>query len=156
MEGVTFQEKKLRVLLKCSSLLELAAADDVSGFVSNVEGKRIDLDEVGFCCGELKGTNLDDVFGSFELQSPTGHQQIRQNVDQLWGNYKCSPIRKPTGFAFDSSAAVAQAWGSPEGKLEWGFSGEDANKFRKSASFGFRNGVPVNEPDVSWVNTIDR
>lgn len=140
--------------------------------------------------GELKGTNLDDVFGSFDLQSPTGHQQIRQNVNQLRGNYKSSPIRKPAGFAFDSSAAVAQAvinsrsgafskqrsqsfidrgtggpgsgamspqfsqWGSPEGKLEWGFNGEDANKFRKSASFGFRNGVPVNEPDVSWVNTM--
>ncbi|KAL4557654.1 hypothetical protein LXL04_035840 [Taraxacum kok-saghyz] len=27
----------------------------------------------------------------------------------LRGNYKSSPIRKPAGFAFDSSAAVAQA-----------------------------------------------
>lgn len=140
--------------------------------------------------GEMKGTNLDDVFGSFELQSPTGHQQNRQNSNQLRGNYSSSPMRKPAGFAFDSSAAVAQAvinsrsgafskqrsqsfidrgttgagsgamspqfsqWGSPDGKLEWGFNGEDANKLRKSASFGFRNGVPVNEPDVSWVNTL--
>ncbi|KAL7589826.1 hypothetical protein Lser_V15G36130 [Lactuca serriola] len=138
--------------------------------------------------GELQGTNLDDVFGSFELQSPTGHQQIRQNSNQLRGNYTSSPMRKPAGFAFDSSAAVAQAvinsrsgafskqrsqsfidrgtagsgamspqfsqWGSPDGKLEWGFNGEDANKLKKSASFGFRNGVPMNEPAVSWANTL--
>ncbi|CAI9295880.1 unnamed protein product [Lactuca saligna] len=138
--------------------------------------------------GELQATNLDDVFGSFELQSPTAHQQIRQNSNQLRGNYTSSPMRKPAGFAFDSSAAVAQAvinsrsgafskqrsqsfidrgttgsgamspkfsqWGSPDGKLEWGFNGEDANKLKKSASFGFRNGVPVNEPAVSWANTL--
>ncbi|PWA94608.1 zinc finger (CCCH-type) family protein [Artemisia annua] len=29
-------------------------------------------------------------------------------------------------------------WGSPNGKLDWGFSSEDANKLRKSASFGYR------------------
>ncbi|GKC77954.1 hypothetical protein Tco_1128728, partial [Tanacetum coccineum] len=28
-------------------------------------------------------------------------------------------------------------WGSPNGKLDWGFSSEDANKLRKSASFGY-------------------
>ena len=75
-------------------------------------------------------------------------------------------MRKPASFAFDSSAAVAQAvmnsrsgafskqrsqsfvdrgavaaggtfsqWGSPDRKLEWGFNGEEANKFRKSAFF---------------------
>ncbi|KAI7732277.1 hypothetical protein M8C21_004849, partial [Ambrosia artemisiifolia] len=45
-------------------------------------------------------------------------------------------------------------WGSPDGKLEWGF--EDANKLRKSASFGY-GGATMNanhEPDVSWVNTL--
>ncbi|KAI3705639.1 hypothetical protein L1987_75878 [Smallanthus sonchifolius] len=35
-------------------------------------------------------------------------------------------------------------WGSPDGKLEWGFSGEDANKLRKSASFGYGGGATVN------------
>ncbi|KVI04848.1 zinc finger CCCH domain-containing protein 29-like [Cynara cardunculus var. scolymus] len=150
--------------------------------------------------GELNPTNLDDVFGSFDpsilssitngatqLQSPNGHQH-RQNPNQLRGNYVNSPMRKPASFAFDSSAAVAQAvmnsrsgafskqrsqsfidrgavttgapfsqWGSADGKLEWGFNGEEANKLKKSASFGFRNGVPVSvghEPDVSWVNTL--
>ncbi|KAI3458560.1 hypothetical protein Pfo_015223 [Paulownia fortunei] len=55
-------------------------------------------------------------------------------------------------------------WSSPNGKLDWGFNGEEVNKFRKSASFGFRGGnaaapaatTPSNvyEPDVSWVNTL--
>lgn len=53
-------------------------------------------------------------------------------------------------------------WGAPDGKLEWGFNGEEVNKFRKSASFGYRSGnatsaLPpsnVDEPDVSWVNSL--
>lgn len=54
-------------------------------------------------------------------------------------------------------------WGSPDGKLDWGIQGDELNKLRKSASFGFRNNsppktqmMPVNghEPDVSWVNTL--
>ncbi|KAL7584771.1 hypothetical protein Lser_V15G44113 [Lactuca serriola] len=174
----------------------------------------------------LKPTNLDDVFGSIDqsllsqfhglspkvsssmtnspiqLQSPTSHQQFRQNSNPLRAsypspNYSSSPVRKPTSYGFDSSAAVAQAvmnsrsgsftkqrsqsfidrgagatmslrsvpqqtstfteWGSPDGKLEWGYSGEDANKLRKSASFGYGGGAAVNmnnEPDVSWVNTL--
>ncbi|KAL0303840.1 UNVERIFIED_CONTAM: Zinc finger CCCH domain-containing protein 29 [Sesamum radiatum] len=55
-------------------------------------------------------------------------------------------------------------WSSPNGKLDWGFNGDDANKLRKSASFGIRGGnaaAPaamissnVDEPDVSWVNSL--
>lgn len=47
-------------------------------------------------------------------------------------------------------------WGSPDGKLDWGFNGEDASKLRKSASFGFRTAPTrgIDEPDVSWVNTL--
>lgn len=53
-------------------------------------------------------------------------------------------------------------WGAPDGKLEWGFNGEEVNKLRKSASFGFRSGnasapsarPEAAEPDVSWVNTL--
>ncbi|KAG8380812.1 hypothetical protein BUALT_Bualt06G0055400 [Buddleja alternifolia] len=55
-------------------------------------------------------------------------------------------------------------WGSPSGRLEWGFIGEEVSKLTKSASFGFRSGngatsagvIPpnVDEPDVSWVNTL--
>ncbi|XP_057860280.2 zinc finger CCCH domain-containing protein 30 [Cryptomeria japonica] len=42
-------------------------------------------------------------------------------------------------------------WGSPTGKVDWGFQGEDLNKFRKSASFGPRS---YEEPDLSWVQTL--
>ncbi|KAI3470887.1 hypothetical protein Pfo_027550 [Paulownia fortunei] len=182
--------------------------------------------------GDLKPTNLDDVFGSLDpsllsqlqglspkvnhttssqLQSPTG-LQIRQNMNQLRASYpsnnSSSPSRKPSAYGFDSSAAVAAAvmnsrsaaftkrsqsfidrggvsyrsglsgsanspslmpsnlseWSSPDGKLDWGFNGEEVNKLRKSASFGYRNGnatasaamtpSDVNEPDVSWVNSL--
>ncbi|XP_051121240.1 zinc finger CCCH domain-containing protein 29 [Andrographis paniculata] len=195
--------------------------------------------------GDLKPTNLDDVFGSLDpallsqlqglspkisgsgssaqLQSPTG-LQMRQNMNQLRASYpstvSSSPSRKsPAAYGFDTSAAVAAAvmnsrsaafskrsqsfidrsggggaaasyrsnlsgsassaslmppklseWGSPNGKLEWGFNGEEANKLRKSASFGFRSGgnnviTPTSpsvavaasigdEPDVSWVNSL--
>ncbi|KAL0402916.1 UNVERIFIED_CONTAM: Zinc finger CCCH domain-containing protein 29 [Sesamum radiatum] len=185
--------------------------------------------------GDLKPTNLDDVFGSLDptllsqlqglspkvnttssshLQSPTG-LQIRQNMNQLRASYpsnvSSSPSRKPSAYGFDSSAAVAAAvmnsrssaftkrsqsfidrsggsgvgyrsslsgsanspslmpsklseWSSPDGKLDWGFNGEEVNKLRKSASFGFRSGntnapaamAPSNmdEPDVSWVNSL--
>ncbi|KAI3731150.1 hypothetical protein L1987_62333 [Smallanthus sonchifolius] len=131
--------------------------------------------------GELNSSNLDDVFSSFD---PSLLSSLTTGATQL----QSSPMRKPANYAFDSSAAVAQAvinsrsgafskqrsqsfidrsagalgspisqWGSPDGKLEWGFNGEEANKFRKSASFGLRNGLPLSvghEPDVSWVNTL--
>ena len=58
-------------------------------------------------------------------------------------------------------------WSSPNGKLDWGIQGDELNKFKKSASFGFRsNNNPaattaanvtashVGEPDVSWVNSL--
>ncbi|GKU92130.1 hypothetical protein SLEP1_g5898 [Rubroshorea leprosula] len=54
-------------------------------------------------------------------------------------------------------------WSSPDGKLDWGIQGDELNKLRKSASFGFRNNsppktqmMPVNadEPDVSWVHSL--
>ncbi|XP_073304855.1 zinc finger CCCH domain-containing protein 29-like isoform X1 [Primulina huaijiensis] len=181
--------------------------------------------------GDLKPTNLDNVFGSHEsmllsqlqalppninntssgsqlLQSPSSHQ-IRQNTSQLRAsypsNFSSSSARKPSSFGFDSSAAVAAAmmnsrsaaftkrsqsfidrsyqsshsgsanfvgqtpskrldWSSPDGKLDWGFNVDEANKFRRSASFGFRSNntnasaalTPsyVDEPDVSWVGSL--
>ncbi|GMP69434.1 hypothetical protein CsSME_00028699 [Camellia sinensis var. sinensis] len=184
--------------------------------------------------GELKPTNLDDVFGSLDpsllsqlqglspkvtttttqLQSSTAHQ-IRQNMNQLRASYptnlSSSPARKPSIYGFDSSGAVAAAvmnsrssafakrsqsfidrgavnhrpgslgltaaansaslmsshlsdWSSPDGKLDWGFHGEEQNKLKKSASFGFRSGnaatksamrpSALDEPDVSWVNSL--
>ncbi|TYH14172.1 hypothetical protein ES288_A06G198500v1 [Gossypium darwinii] len=81
--------------------------------------------------GDLKPTNLDDAFGSLDpsllsplkglsiksgiqaqLQSPTG-LKIRQNSNQLRSSYPTnltsSPVRKPSAFGYDSSAAVAAA-----------------------------------------------
>jgi len=57
-------------------------------------------------------------------------------------------------------------WGSPDGKVDWGVQGDELNKLRKSASFGFRsNGTLIggnptssknfgDEPDVSWVQSL--
>jgi len=58
-------------------------------------------------------------------------------------------------------------WGSPDGKVDWAMNGDELNKLRKSASFGFRSSntpltkastkMPANvagEPDVSWVNSL--
>ncbi|KAI4305284.1 hypothetical protein L6164_028657 [Bauhinia variegata] len=57
-------------------------------------------------------------------------------------------------------------WGSPDGKLDWAVNGEELNKLRKSASFGFRSSntplktsaatMPANasEPDFSWVHSL--
>ncbi|KAL8463002.1 hypothetical protein ACS0TY_033853 [Phlomoides rotata] len=111
---------------------------------------------------DLQPTNLDDVFGS---------SQIRQ----LRASYPSpSSSRKPVGFAalskrsqsfidrsganygYAPSSPRLEEWGSPDGKLEWGFNGQEVNKLRKSASFGFRGSpnMGVQEPDVSWVNTL--
>ncbi|XP_019192217.1 PREDICTED: zinc finger CCCH domain-containing protein 29 [Ipomoea nil] len=54
-------------------------------------------------------------------------------------------------------------WSSPDGKLDWGFNGDDLNKLKRSSSFGIRganasNRTPIiapsqtHEPDVSWVH----
>ncbi|XP_010253756.1 PREDICTED: zinc finger CCCH domain-containing protein 66-like [Nelumbo nucifera] len=82
-----------------------------------------------------------------------------------------SPVNRQTGFTCTAAAATATAmsstlcdWGSPDGKLDWGIQGEELNKLRKSASFGFRNSnrnlaaasvtPTVDEPDVSWVQSL--
>ena len=181
--------------------------------------------------GDLNPTNLDDLLASADpslfsqlhgisaqsatptqLQSPSG-LQMRQNMNHLRASYpsnvSSSPVRKPSAFGFDSSAAVAAAvmnsrsaafakrsqsfidrgaanhhhlglsspsnptcrvssglsdWSSPTGKLDWGVNGDELNKLRKSASFGFRNNGAATasplaqsehaEPDVSWVHSL--
>nr|GMD02106.1 zinc finger CCCH domain-containing protein 29-like [Ipomoea batatas] len=132
---------------------------------------------------------------SSQLQSPTGlqiRQNMNQLRASYPSNISSSPARKPSTYGYDSSAAVAAAvmnsrsaafakrshsfspplmtskmsdWGSPDGKLEWGFNGEELNKLKKSASFATRNGSPAStrasflpshsdEPDVSWVHSL--
>lgn len=71
--------------------------------------------------GEMKGTNLDEVFGSLDssylssqMQSPTSHQLHSQNMNQqvranFTSNIASSPSRQVPAYGVDSSAAVATA-----------------------------------------------
>ncbi|XP_050209691.1 zinc finger CCCH domain-containing protein 29-like [Mercurialis annua] len=207
-----------------SQLQRQQLIDELSGLSSpSYWGNRV---------GDLKPTNLDDVFGSMDpsmlsplhglslkssrptqLQSPTG-LPMRQNMNQLRSSYPSNLASSPqwnpsASYGFDSSAAVAAAmmnsrssafakrshsfidrgaatnrlgvtaaansasmmssnrseWSSPDGKLDWGVQGDELNKLKKSASFGFRssnnpaatrnfNSPNVDEPDVSWVNAL--
>lgn len=165
---------------------------------------------------QLQGMPQKQSTTTTQLQSPN-RLQMRQNMNQLRAsypvaNFSSSPVRKPSSFGFDSSAAVAAAvmnsrssafakrsqsfvdrgavtsraglsmvsnsptmrssnlsdWSSPDGKLDWGVQGDELNKLKKSASFGFRSNklttptttgsIPsssnVDEPDVSWVNSL--
>nr|UIG83464.1 CCCH-tandem zinc finger protein 1 [Citrus trifoliata] len=228
-----FSARDLDLLLglenRTSNLQQQQLLDEISSFSSpsswSKEYSRI---------GDVN-RNLDEFFESLDpsmlsqlqgmsqkqstptqLQSPTG-LQMRQNMNQLRASYPAanlssSPVRKPSSFGFDSSAAVAAAvmnsrssafakrsqsfidrgavtsraglsmvsnpttmrssnlsdWSSPDGKLDWGVQGDELNKLKKSASFGFRSNnlttpttkgfTPsssnVDEPDVSWVNSL--
>ncbi|KAF5751363.1 Zinc finger family protein [Tripterygium wilfordii] len=78
-----------------------------------------------------------------------------------------SAVNRHNGFSSPASSANGMPsnlsdWGSPDGKLDWGIQGEELNKLRKSASFGFRSAgaqaatsIPAtfDEPDVSWVQS---
>ncbi|KAM3691565.1 hypothetical protein ACB098_08G023900 [Castanea mollissima] len=76
-----------------------------------------------------------------------------------------SGVSSPRASASVRPSAFSD-WGSPDGKLDWGLQGEELNKLRKSASFGFRSSsssyataaammpATVNEPDVSWVQSL--
>ncbi|KAF5446716.1 hypothetical protein F2P56_032319 [Juglans regia] len=76
-----------------------------------------------------------------------------------------SGLSSPGGSASVMHSTLSD-WGSPDGKLDWRLQGEELNKLRKSASFGFRsNGssyatsaammpATLNEPDVSWVQSL--
>ncbi|CAJ2653412.1 unnamed protein product [Trifolium pratense] len=168
---------------------------------------------------QLHGLSMQPSTPTQQMQSPSA-MQMRQNMNMNMSqnmnmnhlrasypsnNMPSSPVRKPSAYGFDSSAAVAAAvmnsrssafakqrsqsfidrgaanhhlglsspsntssrmssglsdWGSPTGKLDWGVNGDDLNKLRKSASFGFRNNAAAPtpsqhaEPDVSWVNSL--
>ncbi|KAK2377202.1 zinc finger CCCH domain-containing protein [Trifolium repens] len=160
---------------------------------------------------QLHGLSMQPSTPTQQMQSPSA-MQMRQNMNMNHlrasypsNNMPSSPVRKPSAYGFDSSAAVAAAvmnsrssafakqrsqsfidrgaanhhhglsspsnpssrmssglpdWGSPTGKLDWGVNGDDLNKLRKSASFGFRNNAATPtpsqhaEPDVSWVNSL--
>ncbi|MBA0841702.1 hypothetical protein Goarm_004185 [Gossypium armourianum] len=67
-------------------------------------------------------------------------------------------LTAPANSATMMSSNISD-WSSPDGKLDWGIQGDELNKLRKSASFGFRNTPTptpsnINEPDVSWVHSL--
>ncbi|KAM0014398.1 hypothetical protein Hdeb2414_s0036g00731771 [Helianthus debilis subsp. tardiflorus] len=55
MDEEKLAEKYQGLFLKCSNLLELAAADDVTGFVHMVEDSGVCIDEVSFWYGRRIG-----------------------------------------------------------------------------------------------------
>lgn len=77
-------------------------------------------------------------------------------------------VNRHPGFSSPTASAAAvhsnlSDWGSPGGKLDWGVQGDELNKLRKSASFGFRSNFgnsaasmpqSADEPDVSWVQSL--
>ncbi|KAJ4970286.1 hypothetical protein NE237_003385 [Protea cynaroides] len=81
-----------------------------------------------------------------------------------------SPVSRRAGLTTTAKpmSLTLSDWGSPNGKLDWGVHGEELNKLRKSASFGFRNGSSnngmvmgaapmaptVDEPDLSWLEPL--
>ncbi|GAB4859937.1 hypothetical protein Ancab_011416 [Ancistrocladus abbreviatus] len=81
-----------------------------------------------------------------------------------------SVVNRLSGLSSPAASGLAMPshlsdWASPDGKLDWGIQGEELNKLRKSASFGIRTNSSgmkapasmhpaVNEPDVSWVQSI--
>ncbi|CAI0443718.1 unnamed protein product [Linum tenue] len=147
------------------------------------------------CWRDLNPTNLDDSYHSpTGLQMRQNVNQLRSSYPSNVSSPQS--VRKLGSYGgFDSSAAVAAAvmnsrssaftkrsqsfidrgaaanlsdWGSPDGRLDWGMQGDELNKLKRSASFGFRgshNNSPTTrpaslamsnngEPDVSWVNSL--
>ncbi|KAJ4720077.1 Zinc finger CCCH domain-containing protein [Melia azedarach] len=137
---------------------------------------------------QLQGMSLKQSTPT-QLQSPTG-LQIRQNMNQLLAaammNSRSSAFAKRSQSFIDRGAVTSRAglttasnsspmrssnlsdWSSPDGKLDWGVQGDELNRLKKSASFGFRSNnlttatttgsIPpssnVDEPDVSWVHSL--
>ncbi|KAK9077944.1 hypothetical protein SSX86_002001 [Deinandra increscens subsp. villosa] len=134
--------------------------------------------------GDMKPTNLEDVYGSpsrQQIRSPYPSSPGRNPssfgydssaaVAQAVMNSRSSSFSKQRSQSFIDrgvgtimsprsmapQAAYSSEWGSPDGKVDWGFNSEDAaNKLRKSASFGIRSGnlgSPMkanHEPDDLW------
>ncbi|KAL9680677.1 hypothetical protein QQ045_018562 [Rhodiola kirilowii] len=83
-------------------------------------------------------------------------------VDRSMGNNRAGLTG--SGHSLNMTSSNVSDWNSPSGRLDWGMQGEDLNKLRKSASFGFRsNNIAAqttlapstfDEPDVSWVNSL--
>ncbi|KAG9156188.1 hypothetical protein Leryth_015596 [Lithospermum erythrorhizon] len=82
-----------------------------------------------------------------------------------------APVNHHPGFGSGAnsptlrSSNLSSDWSSPNGRLEWGYSGGEDQELQKSASFGYQNGNVAStknsgappsghEPDVSWVHSL--
>ncbi|KAL3650279.1 hypothetical protein CASFOL_006682 [Castilleja foliolosa] len=157
----------------------------------NARDVELDMSSPYGRVGDFNPTNLDEMLGS---RSPSMSQLLRSSYPSNGGspygfdssaavaaavmNSRSSAFAKRSqsfidrsggGYRFGGAGPVVSSprmseWGSPDGKLEWGFNGEEERKLRKSASFGYRGmgndggstGVGSGEPDVSWVNSMVR
>ncbi|KAF3336980.1 zinc finger CCCH domain-containing protein 33-like protein [Carex littledalei] len=111
---------------------------------------------------QLNGSGLDHSMARAIMNSRANAFAKRS---QSFCDRRSSPVARPSSLSVMTSAATSAAvtpavlsdWGSPSGKLDWGFQGEELQKLRKSASFGIRSNqtMPVKqlsreEPDLAW------
>eukprot|EP00249_Psilotum_nudum_P020889 c27885_g3_i1 orf=264-2603(+) len=100
---------------------------------------------------------------AFSMHSPGYVSTLGLGVDQHSSSVPLLPTtagcqvtlsqqdRSALNFQVLGSGLEWSDWGSPTGKPEWGTSGDDLHKYRKSASFSI-NGSE--EPDLSWVQRL--
>lgn len=70
-------------------------------------------------------------------------------IDRSGANYRYAPS-SPTRMQ-----PKLWEWGSPDGKLDWGFNGgQEVNKLRKSASFGIRGGNGAASPTMAAPGSV--
>ncbi|XP_047333406.1 zinc finger CCCH domain-containing protein 29-like [Impatiens glandulifera] len=94
---------------------------------------------------------------SFEtLRNQQQRRQLMNEYNRINGSIGFNQLQSPYALSLKSasfanrsqsfidragSGAMANPnWSSPDGKLDWGYKGEDLNKLKKSASFSYRNG----------------
>ncbi|XP_061347181.1 zinc finger CCCH domain-containing protein 66-like isoform X2 [Gastrolobium bilobum] len=107
--------------------------------------------------GEAATVALNPRIAAFSKRSQSFIERSVVNHHYELPSPATSVAAKPSTFS---------DWGSPDGKLDWAIHGEELNKLRKSASFGFRSSssplrmgttkvaADVDEPDVSWVHSL--
>jgi hypothetical protein len=128
--------------------------------------------------GHQMRQNMNQIRSSYPNNSSFGYDSSAA-VAQAVMNSRSSAFAKRSQSFIDRGAATNRSglgnsgsmmsssefsnWGSPGGKLDWGMQGDELNKLKRSSSFGFRQRsisppLPqpqrVEEPDVSWVNSL--
>ncbi|KAG6433268.1 hypothetical protein SASPL_104876 [Salvia splendens] len=107
---------------------------------------------------KLKPLNLDEFFGSVDpsmmslspkvnglshmrASYPSNNQASGYGFDSAIMNSRASAFSKRSqSFGYSRGLMAASNW---DGKVDWGFNGEDVSKLRKSASFSIRSAAAV-------------